>query len=150
MTTLGGTPLVPVSWGEVIDKQTILEIKRARIADPAKQANVVRELRALARVTAGLDRRTDLARLRFRLTAVNRDLWEIEDAIREQEARGDFGATFIALARAVYRTNDLRAAIKREINLLLGSDLVEEKSYAAWTGKASRSASNSAARTAAL
>lgn len=130
MSSLPPCPSVPVSWGELLDKITILEIKRDRIAAPDKRANVLRELGVLARVAAAVDGVGGLAALVFRLKAVNRDLWEIEDAIREEEARRDFGARFVALARAVYLTNDRRAAIKREINRLLGSALVEEKSYA--------------------
>jgi len=123
-------PAVPVSWGELLDKITILEIKRDRIAAPTARANILRELGVLARVAAAVEGVGGLAALMFRLKAVNRDLWEIEDAIREEEARGRFGRRFVGLARAVYRTNDRRAAIKREINGLLGSALVEEKSYA--------------------
>ena len=130
MSSLPPCPAVPVSWGELIDKITILEIKRDRIAAPRARANVLRELGVLARVAAAVEGIGGLTALVFRLKSVNRDLWEIEDAIREEEARGRFGAKFVALARAVYVTNDRRAAIKREINALLGSALVEEKSYA--------------------
>ena len=130
MSSLPPCPSVPVSWGELLDKITILEIKRDRIAAADKRANVLRELGVLARVAAAVEGVGGLAALVFRLKGVNRDLWEIEDAIREEEARREFGARFVALARAVYVTNDRRAAIKREINRLLGSALVEEKSYA--------------------
>jgi hypothetical protein len=124
------TPVVPVSWGELIDKITILEIKNARIADPAKRANVARELAALvaARDAAGTVP-PPVAALADELREVNEALWEIEDAIRECEAAGDFSARFVVLARDVYRTNDRRAALKRRINQAMGSDLVEEKSY---------------------
>ena len=121
-------PEVPVSWGELYDKITILEIKSERLGAPAQLDNVRRELALLrARATAaapGLDA------LLAELGAVNRRLWDIEDAIREQEHAQDFGAGFIALARSVYQQNDHRAAVKRRINDLLGSALVEEKSYA--------------------
>ena len=121
---------VPVSPGELIDKLTILEIKLARIADPAKLANIRREHAALDAVArASLPPSAELAELRAALGEVNAALWQIEDEIRACEARGEFGAAFVALARAVYRTNDRRAALKKRINLLLGSDLVEEKSY---------------------
>ena len=130
MSSLPPCPAVPVSWGELLDKITILEIKADRIAAPAKRANVLRELSVLARVALGVRGIGGLAQLVFRLKAVNRELWEIEDAIRLEEARGRFGAEFVRLARAVYFTNDRRAEIKREINGLLGSALVEEKSYA--------------------
>jgi len=122
--------LAPVSWGELIDKITILEIKAARIADPAKLANVRRELQALTAVRDG--QAVDLAPvapLAAELRQVNTALWDIEDKIRECEALGDFSAAFVALARSVYQTNDRRAELKRRINTLLGSELVEEKSY---------------------
>lgn len=125
--------LVPVSWGEIIDKITILEIKGERLADPAKLANVNREL---AELVAVRDREfpghAGLAALGAELKAVNEGLWVIEDDIRDCERAKDFGPRFIELARAVYVTNDQRAAVKRRINDLLGSDLVEEKSYAAY------------------
>jgi hypothetical protein len=121
---------VPISAGELIDKLAILEIKVEHIVDPKSRANVVRELDALTRVR---DRAVvvtpTLNRLASDLKAVNAELWRIEDELRDCERRGDFGADFIALARAVYRTNDRRAALKREINTLLGSALIEEKSY---------------------
>ena len=121
---------VPISPGELIDKLAILEIKVERIADPQSRANVVRELDALTRVRDRAVRATPaLSRLAGDLKTVNAELWQIEDDLRDCERRGDFGPGFIALARAVYRTNDRRAALKREINLLLGSALVEEKSY---------------------
>lgn len=124
---------IPASAGEVIDKLTILEIKLARIAEPAKRANVAREHAALAAAwAAALPDPAPLAALVAELRGVNETLWEVEDEIREHERRGDFGAAFVALARRVYRTNDRRAALKREINERLGSTLVEEKSYAAY------------------
>jgi Family of unknown function (DUF6165) len=125
--------LVPVSPGEVLDKITILRIKTARMTDPAKLANVRRELEVLdstwrASPYGGRDVAADEAALQ----AVNERLWDIEDRIRDQERAQDFGATFIALARAVYIENDERAAIKKRINLALGSAIVEEKSYASY------------------
>lgn len=121
---------VPVSLGELLDKITILAIKAERIEDAAKRANVVRELELLeatwARAGLPLERLGDA---RERLMAVNQRLWEIEDQIRDCEAAGDFGPRFVELARAVYLTNDERAAIKKQVNLALGSELVEEKSY---------------------
>ncbi|MBI5165779.1 MAG: hypothetical protein HY985_17985 [Magnetospirillum sp.] len=125
--------LVPVSWGEVIDKITVLEIKSERLTDAAKLANVTRELAELAAVRdrdfAG---HAGLAALAAELKTINETLWVIEDDIRDCERAKDFGPKFIALARAVYVTNDRRAAVKRRINELLGSDLFEEKSYAAY------------------
>ena len=126
-------PMVPVSWGELIDKITILEIKRARLRDPNAVANAVRELAALSEAAAVLDPEPiDLAGARAALTAVNTALWDIEDAIREHEAKGDFGPDFVALARSVYQRNDERGRIKHAINVMLRSGFVEEKQYAAY------------------
>lgn len=121
--------LAPISAGELIDKITILEIKAERISDPAKLANVRHELEALAalRDSHGLDA---LATLAADLRTVNETLWQVEDEIREREAAGRFDARFIELARAVYVTNDRRAALKKEINVAVGSAIIEEKSYA--------------------
>jgi len=125
------TPLVPVSWGEMIDKITILEIKSERLIDPVKRENVFRELSALQKASAQAGRLpAGGGNLMVQLKAVNQSLWDIEDQIREQEASGDFGPRFIELARAVYQYNDRRAKLKREINLLTESELIEEKSYA--------------------
>jgi hypothetical protein len=126
-------PVVPVSWGELLDKITILEIKRARLRAPEALANTTRELAALTPVAAAVEPGPDeLPALRAALTAVNERLWEIEDRIREKEAAGDFGTEFVALARSVYRENDERGRIKRAINTLLGSVLMEEKQYSVY------------------
>ncbi len=123
--------LVPVSWGEVIDKITILEIKAERLADPAKLANVTKELSELVAVREReFPGHAVLAGLSAELKAINENLWVIEDDIRDCERAKDFGPRFIALARAVYVTNDQRAQVKRRVNDALGSALVEEKSYA--------------------
>jgi hypothetical protein len=119
-------PLIPVSWGELLDKITILEIKVARLRDPAAVENAAREL-ALLREAAGAC--TGVAELLDALRAVNTRLWRIEDEIREHERAADFGAGFVALARAVYHENDERGRIKRALNQALGSALVEEKQY---------------------
>jgi hypothetical protein len=122
--------LAPISVGELLDKLSILELKAAAIADPARRANVRRELAALEAV-----RRREVAplpeldRLYGELQAVNRSLWRIEDALREHERAGRFDDAFIALARSVYRENDRRAALKRCINELAASEITEEKSY---------------------
>lgn len=123
--------LVPVSIGELIDKITILEIKRDRIIDPAKHANVCAELDALLAILATLDAAAspEAVALRQALHGVNLALWNIEDDIRECERAKAFGERFIELARAVYFTNDTRAGLKRQLNTILGSRLVEEKSY---------------------
>lgn len=120
----------PVSYGELIDKITILEIKSRRIGDEAKLANVRNELDLLNATWANSSAaQTDIAAERARLLAVNELLWDIEDKIRLKERAQAFDQEFIELARAVYFRNDERAAFKREINLKLGSQLVEEKSY---------------------
>ncbi|HXF07971.1 MAG TPA: DUF6165 family protein [Candidatus Acidoferrales bacterium] len=123
---------IPVSYGELIDKITILEIKQARITDPVKRRNVSHELTLLQAVWDASDaaRGGAIDDLRVALKAVNEALWDIEDDIRDKERAQAFDAAFIALARAVYHQNDRRAALKREINLRLGSAIIEEKSYA--------------------
>ena len=124
-------PLTPVSWGELIDKIAILEIKSERLTDEGKIANVRRELDELAAVRERhFPAHAGLAALAAELKAINEELWVIEDDIRDCERAKDFGPRFIELARAVYVTNDRRAASKRKVNDLLGSALVEEKSYA--------------------
>ena len=121
---------VPVSFGELIDKITILEIKSKQMTDPAKLANVRNELDQLNTTWAAHPAAaTDIGDERARLLAVNETLWDIEDRIRLKEKAQAFDQEFIELARAVYFRNDERAAVKREINLKLGSQLVEEKSY---------------------
>ena len=127
--------LIPASVGELIDKITILEIKQQRIADAAKQLNISRELQALMAVVVEQELGYPsgaLAELGQQLSAVNQQLWDIEDDIRECERQADFGTRFVELARAVYHRNDERAALKRRINEQCGSELVEEKSYAAY------------------
>ena len=124
--------MIPVSAGELIDKITILRVKAERIA-PEKRPNVLRELRALESVAAEqVPPSPDLHGLTAELQGVNAALWDIEEGKRDGERRGDFGPGFVELARSVYRENDRRAAIKRRINDLLGSEIVEEKSYAAY------------------
>ncbi|QHG86323.1 DUF6165 family protein [Xanthomonas sp. NCPPB 1638] len=122
--------LVPVSFGELLDKIAILQIKSERMTDVAKLANVRNELSALenswmAHPAAG----HDIVRLRAELKAVNERLWVIEDDIRLKEQAQSFDDAFIQLARSVYIENDERARIKKQINLALGSSYVEEKSY---------------------
>ena len=125
--------LVPVSVGELIDKITILQIKSERITNRDQVANVKRELAALEAASARVAcDAAVLAQCTADLKRVNETLWEIEDAIRDCEAHGDFGETFIELARSVYRHNDERARLKRALNVAAGSRYVEEKSYAAF------------------
>jgi Family of unknown function (DUF6165) len=126
-------PVVPVSWGELLDKIAILEIKRARLRTPEAVANTERELAVLGAALTMLEPApAGLTELRAALAAVNQRLWTIEDQIREKDAQGEFGPGFVALARSVYRENDERWRIKRAINTLLGSGLVEEKVYSAY------------------
>ena len=122
--------LVPVSPGEMLDKITILEIKSERIDDPQKVANVRHELDLLNTVwSKAVENDATVVALKARMKSINEALWEIEDDIRDQERAKDFGVRFVELARAVYVTNDQRADAKKELNLYLGSDIVEEKSY---------------------
>ena len=130
------TPMAPVSWGELIDKITILEIKAERLTDAAKRDSVVTELTLLSEIAAAAQQKPDVAALTAQLKAVNEARWEIEDHIRDKEAAQEFDARFIELARAVYVTNDRRAALKRDLNRVLGSGLVEEKSYKPYTAGA--------------
>ena len=125
-------PMVALSWGEVIDKITILEIKQQRLSSAAAIDNVRRELAALNKVVAGIAAPEALAALKQALKAVNERLWDIENKIRAKEAESAFDQQFIDLARSVYVNNDERAKLKREINKLLKSDLVEEKQYTSY------------------
>ncbi|GEM_PF-120283 len=125
---------VPVSYGELVDKLTILEIKSERMSDPSKLANVREELELLgATWSSDAASQTDISAERAELKRINAALWEIEDEIRLKEKAQMFDARFIELARAVYITNDQRAAVKRAINEKLGSRLIEEKSYQVYT-----------------
>ena len=121
--------LVPISVGELIDKIVILEIKSERIKNANQLANIANELGALRAVRLGDVDRARLDALSAELKRVNAKLWDVEDSIRECDARGDFGDNFIELARAVYRPNDERSRLKKAINIESGSRLVEEKSY---------------------
>ena len=126
------TIFAPMPIGDIVDKITILRIKFDRLRDSAARDNVSRELAMLERIyvesfpAAG----PDADRLADQLHEVNQALWDVEDELRECERRRDFSDGFISLARSVYVTNDRRAAIKRDLNLALGSALVEEKCYA--------------------
>lgn len=124
------TPLIPVSWGELIDKITILEIKSTRLSDHLATKNVLKELSMLHAIANSLvERDAAIAALKEDLHKVNLVLWDIEDHIREKELRQEFDAEFIELARSVYIQNDRRAMLKKRINRVLRSELVEEKSY---------------------
>ena len=122
--------LVPISPGELLDKITILRIKAARMTDATKLANVRLELSLLEKTWRdSVDAGADVSADERALQSVNERLWVVEDDIRDKEAAQSFDAGFIALARAVYVENDERAAIKKRINVKLGSRIVEEKSY---------------------
>lgn len=126
--------LVPISPGELLDKITILRIKAARMSDPAKVANVRLELDLLEKTWRDSGAAIpEVAADEAELQRVNESLWVIEDDIRDKERAREFDARFVALARAVYVTNDERAAIKKRINVALGSRIVEEKSYKPYT-----------------
>jgi uncharacterized protein DUF6165 len=121
---------IEVGAGELIDKITILTIKSERMTDAAKLKNVRHELDVLsAGRDENLEESAELTKLTAALKQVNEALWEIEDDIRQCERDKDFGEKFVALARAVYVTNDKRAALKKDINVLTGAQIVEEKSY---------------------
>ena len=129
--------LIEASFGELADKIAILQIKSVRIADSAKLVNVREELQSLAAsfenavqpIVGTSSKRNELDQLVAQLKIVNETLWQVEDEIRDCERAKDFGPRFIELARTVYRQNDHRAVLKRQINDLLGSRIVEEKSY---------------------
>ena len=121
---------VPVSPGEVLDKITILEIKSERMSDPEKVANVKVELGLLQETWSGsVDEDSVIKDLHSQLKEINEALWEIEDDIRDKERAQEFDQRFIELARSVYFTNDRRSQVKKDLNLHLGSAIIEEKSY---------------------
>ena len=121
---------VPISWGELVDKITILEIKMDRIHDEKKRENIDKELQALKIVfDQGCKGPEKIKQVKAKLRGVNEQLWDIEDDIRKCEKEKDFSQRFINLARSVYMTNDQRAVLKREINIILKSEFLEEKSY---------------------
>jgi len=120
----------PVSPGEVLDKITILEIKAINIHDPEKQKNVKHELNILLKTwDEHVSPSDEITELKKQLKKVNQDLWNIEDNIRIKESKREFDEEFIQIARSVYVENDTRASVKKAVNILLGSELIEEKSY---------------------
>ena len=126
--------LAPVSVGEIFDKLSILQIKEKKISDPIKLSNVKIEIKELNKSIISLDiydksSQEILDALKTELYETNFKLWDIEDALRELESQKKFEQEFISLARQVYITNDRRAEIKKEINRLTGSEIVEEKHY---------------------
>ena len=122
---------IKVSTGELIDKLSILEIKLLNIKDKEKVKNVYKELEALNPYFQDLidEYGIKIKNLYTKISNINKTLWDIEDAIRDKEKAEEFDEEFVELARSVYITNDQRAAVKKEINLLTKSELVEEKSY---------------------
>ena len=124
------TPLTPISWGELIDKITILEIKQINIKSTSALFNINKELGYLSEIVKNSDGVSELiTELKQQLLDVNKRLWKVEDEIRDKELKQEFDIVFIELARKVYRLNDERAKLKKDINQVLKSELVEEKSY---------------------
>jgi hypothetical protein len=120
---------IEVSHGEIVDKLTILQIKKENITDPNKLDNIVKEYNYLLSVVENDLSISTLSPEYLELLSINKELWKIEDDIRDKERQKEFDEEFIKLARAVYYTNDVRAKIKKEINLKFSSGFVEEKSY---------------------
>jgi hypothetical protein len=125
----GSTMKIEVSNGEIVDKFSILLIKRSNVKDDTKLDNIQKEIDILIPIFMKIIKKKEVYDKYLDLAVVNKELWDIEDNIRECERQKDFGDKFIQLARSVYISNDLRAKIKKEINLLTNSDIVEEKSY---------------------
>lgn len=128
-TPVTNVPTIPVSWGEYLDRMSILAIKTHRLRGAAARANVERDIEQLRQVAL---HPSGVAELEAALLAVNTRLWRIEDLIRVKEAERDFGSQFVMLARAIYRENDERGRIKQAINQKLRSELVEEKQYSSY------------------
>ncbi len=120
---------IEVSNGEIVDKFSILLIKRSNVKDDTKLDNIQKEIDVLIPIFMKIIKKKEVYDKYLDLAVVNKELWDIEDDIRECERQKDFGDKFIQLARSVYISNDLRAKIKKEINLLTNSGIVEEKSY---------------------
>ena len=125
---------IQISPGELIDKFTILDIKLNRIKEKEKTQNIRKEHKILKRqIEKNLPKSKRLSALISKLKIINKALWDIEDQIRVCERKQDFEKKFIKLARSVYQKNDLRSSYKREINKLLGSEIIEEKSYESYS-----------------
>jgi len=124
------SPYVPISWGELLDKITILQIKFENLTSEDALKNVDRESKQLREIfNENFSADMEANRLEAELKQINQQLWDIEDKIRDKERNGSFDNEFIQLARSVYITNDERSRIKRRINDVFGSELFEEKSY---------------------
>ena len=125
------SPKIPISWGELLDKITILQIKLENITSKNALKNIEQELKKLQSIlTQYCPKTMETSQLESELREINQQLWDIEDKIRDKERNHTFDDEFIQLARSVYITNDERSRIKRKINDMFGSELVEEKSYA--------------------
>lgn len=122
-------PFIPISWGELLDKITILEIKELKISAIDAKENIRKELKYLLDIANLSNMSDEIQSLKTELKNINLKLWDVEDGIRVKELAGEFDKVFIDLARSVYRLNDVRAKTKQSINLILQSELVEEKSY---------------------
>jgi hypothetical protein len=120
---------IEVSNGEIADKFSILIIKKSKIKDDVKLNNIEKEIDSIIPIFLKIVKKKEVHDKYLDLEIINKELWSIEDDIRECERQKDFGDKFIQLARSVYIKNDRRAEIKKEINLLTNSDIVEEKSY---------------------
>ena len=129
MTAKYSTPFIPVSWGELIDKISILEIKKLNILDKSALINIDNELSYLFKISNLHSLPIEIHDLKIQLTNINSQLWKIEDSIRIKDSKNEFDDYFIQLAKSVYRLNDRRAELKKAINLFLFSELIEEKSY---------------------
>ena len=130
MNTTFATPLTPISWGELIDKITILEIKQVNIKSSTALVNINKELGYLNGIVKNNTSVAELiSDLKHQLLDVNKRLWQVEDDIRDKELKQEFDIGFVELARRVYRLNDERAKLKKSINQALNSEFVEEKSY---------------------
>jgi hypothetical protein len=123
------TPFIPISWGELLDKISILEIKILKITSMNARQNIAKELKYLTDIANLNNTTVEIQTLKSELKEVNLKLWDVEDKIREKESVSEFDKVFIELARSVYRLNDVRAKTKQSINLILQSELLEEKSY---------------------
>ena len=130
MSKILAAPLTPISWGELIDKITILEIKQINITSATALGNVNKELYYLNDILNNNSEIIEkISNLKEQLLVINKSLWQVEDDIREKDLKQEFDNTFIELARKVYRLNDQRANLKKSINQVLKSELLEEKSY---------------------
>ena len=122
-------PFIPISWGELLDKITILEIKELKISAIDAKENIRKELKYLLDIANLSNMSDEIQSLKTELKNINLQLWDVEDGLRVKELAGEFDKVFIDLSRSVYRLNDVRAKTKQSINLILQSELVEEKSY---------------------